>query len=254
MPRDLQERAARALPAEHVTWVDGWWLRDAPRCSWWVGSVLPHGPADPAHLPHRVVTAERFYADRGAVARFQICPGACPDGLDGFLAARGYRRDSPMSLQVAATADVAGGTPSGALPVRVDDRPTADWFEVWRAVHGDGADPVAERAMLDRVTLPTAYARGVLGDDVVAVGRAVADGGWVGVFGMATLPGARGRGAARAVLAALARWAAGQRADRMYLQVERGNDPALRLYGRAGFRQLAAYHYRVRGPRSDHAS
>jgi hypothetical protein len=54
------------------------------------------------------------------------------------------------------------------------------------------------------VERPGTYACAVIGDDVVAVGRAVADAGWAGVFGMATLPEARGQGAARSVLSALA--------------------------------------------------
>jgi GNAT superfamily N-acetyltransferase len=91
------------------------------------------------------------------------------------------------------------------------------------------------------VRQPSAYASVALGGEVVAVGRAVADTGWVGVFGMGTLPTARGRGAARAVLAALARWAEG---DRMYLQVERDNAAAMRLYERMGFAEACAYHYR----------
>jgi GNAT superfamily N-acetyltransferase len=57
------------------------------------------------------------------------------------------------------------------------------------------------------VERPCGYARVTIGDAVVAVGRVVADTGWAGVFGMATLPGARGKGAARSVLAALADWA-----------------------------------------------
>jgi len=82
------------------------------------------------------------------------------------------------------------------------------------------------------------------GDDVVAVGRAVADTGWAGVFGMATLPRARGTGAARDVLAALADWA-GAHTDSMYLQVERDNIPALRLYEGTGFREMCGFHYRT---------
>lgn len=99
--------------------------------------------------------------------------------------------------------------------------------------------------MLDRVERPSVYARAMSGDDVVAVGRAVADAGWAGVFGMATLPEARGRGAAHSVLAALADWAGVHGADRMYLQVERDNVPALRLYERAGFTEVCGYHYRT---------
>ncbi len=253
--RGLQERTAHALPASHVEDADGWWLRHSPGCAWWAGTVLPHGEAGPDELTRRVVRAERFYAGRGVVARFQISPRACPDGLDAFLADRGYRRESPMSLRAAATAQVlerlpretsrpgeARG-PEDAPRVRVEDRPEREWFAVWHAVHGGDSD--AEWAMLARVGRPCAYAGATIDGDVVAVGRAVADTGWAGVFGMATLPEARGRGAARGVLAALAGWAATRQAGRMYLQVDHGNVAATRLYERAGFAELCGYHYRT---------
>lgn len=218
--------------------------------------MLPHGEAGPGELVRRVAGAEKFYAAHGAVARFQIsapaCPHgldapACPHGLDALLAERGYRRESPMSLQVASTAHVLDRLPAAPLRVDVDDRPGPAWLGVWHAVHGYGADPRGERDMLERVEQPCGYARAMAGDNVVAVGRAVAGTGWAGVFGMATLPQARGKGAARCVLAALARWAASHHAGHMYLQVERGNVPALRLYEQAGFTRICRYHYRTAG-------
>jgi ribosomal protein S18 acetylase RimI-like enzyme len=245
MIKDVQERAARALPAERVEDADGWWLRYAPRSPWWVGTVLPHRAAGPDELPRRVVGAEGFYAAYGAVTRFQITPSACPDGLDTLLAERGYRRESPVSLRVAPTARVLDGLPADALRVEVDDRPTSRWFAAWYAVQGSGLDVRSGWTLLERVPQPVGYARAMIGDDVVAVGRVVADTGWAGVFGMATLPRARGQGAARGVLAALARWADARRADHMYLQVERGNVAALRLYERAGFTEICGYHYRT---------
>jgi N-acetylglutamate synthase len=245
--RGLQERAARALPAEHVEDVAGWWLRHAPCCSWWVGTVLPHGDARPGDLGRRVVGAEEFYAGHSAAARFQISPGACPEGLDAVLAERGYRRQSPVSLQVASTARVLEQAPTGALRVRWDDRPTPAWFDIWHAVHGHDGDPRAEWDMLARVDAPSTYVSAMVGNDVVAVGRAVADTGWAGVFGMAVLPEARGKSAARKVLAALADWAGAHEADRMYLQVERDNMPAARLYERTGFSEICRYHYRTAG-------
>jgi GNAT superfamily N-acetyltransferase len=87
----------------------------------------------------------------------------------------------------------------------------------------------------------------LIGADVIAVGRAVTETGWAGVFGMATVPHARGTGAAGHVLAALARWAADHDAAHMYLQVERDNTAARRLYERAGFTELCRYHYRTGG-------
>lgn len=245
--RGLQERAARAFPAEHSKDVEGWWLRHAPSCAWWVGTVLPHRDVTPGELVCRVAGTEEFYAGRGAAARFQISPGACPEGLDAVLAARDYRRRLLMSLQMASTARVLEQASTGSLRVRLDDRPTRTWFEIWHAVHGNGGDAHSEWDLLGRVEQPCAYASAMVGDDLLAVGRAVADSGWAGVFGMATLPEARGKGAARTVLAALAGWAGAHEADRMYLQVERDNIPALRLYERTGFSEICGYHYRTAG-------
>lgn len=242
----LQERAARALPAVRVEDAEGWWLRHAPGCPWWAGSVLPHREAGPDELVRRVVEAERFYAVHGAVARFQISPGACPRGLDTLLAARGYRRESPMSLRVAPTARVLERLPAGLTRVEVEDRLSRTWFDSWLAVHRPG-DPRSERELLARVEPPSGYARAMIGDEVVAVGRVVAEAGWAGVFGVATLPQARRMGAARGMLAALAGWAAAHRGDHMYLQVEQGNAAAVRLYAQAGFTETCAYHYRNAG-------
>jgi ribosomal protein S18 acetylase RimI-like enzyme len=177
----------------------------------------------------------------------QISPGACPVGLDEALAERGYRIDSPMSLQSASTVHVIDRLPADGVRVRVDDEPTDAWFETWRAVHGTGGDSGPERDMLRRVGRPSVYASVVTGAGVLAVGRAVAETGWAGVFGMATHPDARGRGAAREVLAALARWAAEHGAGHMYLQVEYDNTRARRLYEGAGFTELCRYHYRTGG-------
>ncbi|AKH86267.1 GNAT family acetyltransferase [Streptomyces sp. CNQ-509] len=253
--RGLQERAARALPAEVVEHADGWWLRHDSGSSWWVASVLPHGPDGPggpgtsaatAGLARRVARAEEFYARHGGTARFQITPDACPAGLDALLAGRGYDRSHPVSLQAAAVAEIPGQRAGGPLRVRIEDRPVDAWFGVWLAVRGEGAGAAAW-GLLDRVAGPSAYARVLHGDETVAVGRAVADSGWAGVFAMATLPAARGRGAGGRVLGALAEWAGAHGATGLYLQVERDNPAALRLYARAGFREVCTYHYRTAG-------
>ncbi len=253
---ELQERAARALPAAHVEQLGSWWLRSSPGCAWWVGSVLPHGEAAAAGLPAMVAAAEAFSVARGGTATFQVCPGACPAGLDDVLAARGYRRHTPMSLQAAAVAEVLVRLPAGTHDapaagrhdVRLAEHPGEDWWAVWRAGihHGEGADRTSEEALLGRVATPSALATATAGGEPVSIARAVADTGWAGVFDVVTLPHARGRGAASAVLAALAGWAEMQDCTGLYLQVERDNIAARDLYAEVGFAEVAAYHYRGR--------
>jgi ribosomal protein S18 acetylase RimI-like enzyme len=77
------------------------------------------------------------------------------------------------------------------------------------------------------------------------MGLFAADSGWAGVFAMATVPEFRGQGIATEVLGAGARWAAGQDATRLYLQVEEDNAAAIGLYTRAGFTRSYGYHYRI---------
>ncbi len=240
----LLDRAASALPAAVEENRHGWRLRHTDSSMWWAGATLAHGGPENEPLDARVRAAEEFYATHGAPARFQVCP-ECPPGLDTTLAARGYRWASPMSLQVATTAQIADQVSAPPLQVCLDDRPTAPWFEIWHAVHAADADPEPEWRLLRRIDRPSGYVTVLTGSQPVAVGRAVADNGWAGVFGMATLPHARGQGAATAVLAALARWAADQHAGHMYLQIEDVNAAAQRLYAAAGFAKTLTYHYRT---------
>ncbi|NGY65847.1 GNAT family N-acetyltransferase [Lentzea sp. NEAU-D13] len=234
--KTLQEYAARAQPAAHVEEAGGWWLRHSPGDAWWVSAVLPHDQED------RVARAEEFCAERACEVRFQITPGVCADDLDARLHDRGYERGHAMSLQIASTAEVLRHAQADAGEVTT--RPTDAWLAAWRAV--TTRDVSAERDLLSRVEHPSAYAFAEVDGQVVAVGRAVAENGWAGVFGMATLPHARGQGAARSVLAALASWAAARETDRMYLQMEKANNSAFRLYERTGFREVCTYHYRFR--------
>jgi ribosomal protein S18 acetylase RimI-like enzyme len=135
---------------------------------------------------------------------------------------------------------------SPRLRVEVAEDLDAEWFRLLMAAQETAGDPAPELRLLQRVDQPSAYATATVAGRPVAVGRAVADTGWAGVFSMATLPDARRLGAARAVLIALADWASAAGADRLYLQVTDESSAAVSLYRRAGFRVAGIYHYRDR--------
>ncbi|MGH3385253.1 MAG: GNAT family N-acetyltransferase [Nocardioidaceae bacterium] len=233
--RELLERAARATPAAVEDRSSGWWFRHTDGNAWWSGAVLAHGASDDGRLTERIEAAERFYAERDAAARFQVCPG-CPPDLDRMLADRGYRWEAPISLQAMEVAVPVEVRPAAGLDVRVGSRPDPG-SRVVLAASGGPRTVAGGRS---------AYVTVSADDEPVAIGRAVADDGWTGVFGMVTTPSARRRGAARVVLSVIAHWACEQDAPRLYLQVERANTAACRLYAAAGFTEVASYHYRVK--------
>jgi GNAT superfamily N-acetyltransferase len=207
--------------------------------------VLPHGvELTRAELEDLIGTAEAYTSERGIATLMQMTRGAVSPDLDALLEARGYERQASVSLQTATTSEVLALASRGALRVRLEEQPTRAWFEAWHSVVGGDPDP--QWRLLRRIEQRTAFASVELGDETVAVGRSVAEAGWAGVFGMATRPEARGKGAAGAVLAALADWASVNDAPRMYLHVEHENEGAMRLYARVGFSELAPFYFRVK--------
>lgn len=101
--------------------------------------------------------------------------------------------------------------------------------------------------VLRRIPSPAGFAIARVEGRPAGVGIAVCEGGWSGVFCMATDPAMRRRGVARAVLSALAEWSRAQRAHGLYLQVECDNAPAQALYASLGFTRSHGYHFRA-GP------
>jgi GNAT superfamily N-acetyltransferase len=80
------------------------------------------------------------------------------------------------------------------------------------------------------------------------IGLGAVERGWLGLFGLATRPEARGRGVGTAVVGSLVRWGRGEGATGAYLQVEDDNTTARSLFATVGFSPHHRYHYRILRP------
>jgi GNAT superfamily N-acetyltransferase len=246
---ELESVAARAWPAAEVEALGGWRLRYTSGVTRRGNSVWPGpgAPSDggPGPLAAAIERAERFYAERGAPARFQLVPGC--EALDAALAERGYRTESPVSVQTVDLSLLAARPAGGAgIEVEVADACSADWWSVAGERSRFATVQNVYSGLLARIGARAGFALARRRGAPVATALGVADAAWAGVFSMLVLPEERRRGAARALLGGLARWASARGAERLYLQVERDNPAALALYASAGFRERYGYHYRLR--------
>lgn len=246
----IERRAFDAWPAEETASLDGWCLRAMRGVSRRANSVWPGDATGSMSLEARIERAEPWYASRGLRPAFQLSPLSKPSGIEAALEARGYIVEAPVSIQVASARAVAAEAPRVAA--RVDAELTDDWFEISARRGRFAAVSDVYRGLLGRLGARARYALAYVdgkpaGVGLGVVGTALGE-GCLGVFSMLSLPAGRRRGAAQALLAALAARAVAEGVDRMYLQVERDNAPALALYARASFREAYGYHYRVRGP------
>jgi N-acetylglutamate synthase len=114
--------------------------------------------------------------------------------------------------------------------------------DAWLSLYGRtaGIDPGVVRQVLgsgDEVAFAS------IGDPVVAIGRGVVSGDWLGLQAVEVVPDHRRRGLAKAIVHALLDWGASRGALSAYLQTLPDNTAALGLYTRYGFVTHHAYRY-----------
>ncbi len=234
----LDEVIAAAWRAPEVEELDGWQLRHGYGLTGRANSAWPRRDDGRLPLEDKIARVEAFYRGRGLRPKVQLSPASEPEGLDDELAARGYERSADILIE---TATVQVPEHGSAWEVALAAEPDELWLEIW--LESRGFSPAGREHALKIL-------RGSDGDTVfarageAAIGRAVVHAGWTAVGSMVTRPEARRRGAARALLAALAGWACGH-GTQLCLNVEETNRPARALYESTGFGPAYAYWYRT---------
>jgi N-acetylglutamate synthase len=236
----IEAAAVRSWPAPETVDIDGWLWRYASGGSFRANSVSTlafHG----ADVDAAVREAERRYAAQGAPCRFTVTEASEPGDIDVRLAALGYARGDehvtmakPIAASALAPADVT--LSAGSSP---------EWLAVYLAGLSPDRRQVAP-AILAGLPAHRTFLACRRAGTVIGSGLSVADGAFASVQCMATLAGARRRGAARAVLTAIEAWAAAQGCTHLYLQAESANAAALPLYEAVGFRVAGRYHVRTK--------
>jgi ribosomal protein S18 acetylase RimI-like enzyme len=236
---ELDRLAARAWPPLEEECVGEWRLRFSRGVTNRANSVLPLGPDEGPALAERLAAVETAYRRRGLPPKFQLIASAWPPELADALRVRGYVEDSPTLVM---SAPIGDWHSTGTRLARAWHR---EWFDVWWTVdrRGGDAEAGAARGILDRIEPETRFADRGDGDRVAAVGLGVLDGDWLGVYCMATLPDARRRGHAGAILGELLGWGAAAGARNAHLSVAAGNVQAQALYRSFGFEAVQEYRY-----------
>ncbi|OAE03585.1 GNAT family N-acetyltransferase [Arthrobacter sp. OY3WO11] len=235
-----------AWPAPERLDVGEWVLRAADGVTQRANSVWPR---DPALKPQEaLLEAARWYRMRRLPLIFQVADTAANSGLNHFLDAQGFTRQSE-TLIMARPAGPQGGHPAVA-GVEILDEPNEEWLHLWWSVDGRGGGQARETARLIVTGCPALYALARDDDGVpAAVGRLALVGATGGIYCMATSPAHRRRGYAAAVLQALLSAGNARNVESFWLLVTAANAGARELYQQAGFEEAGRYLYRQERPR-----
>jgi len=192
-------------------------------------------------LAEKIPYCERMYEAAALPALFRITPFSLPAGLDEELARRGYERFDDTAVQAMS---IDCGKLDGGDAQAMD---LSAWCE---AVGELRRSPIGHRsshyARLDGMPLAKRAVAIKSQGRVLATGLTIVEGDCAGLFDIVTHEEARRQGHARNVVSSLLRLAWELGARHAYLQVQRDNEPARRLYARFGFEEKYLYWYRGR--------
>lgn len=235
---DLERATLDAVVPHALETLPGWLLPFDTSTIGRAKSAVPlsHQLQD-ADIVHTI--ADR-YAVHGLSAAYRVADVSALANLHRELHSAGYRPEQATLVQIGSATRLLQvfGTGNATLT----QQPTAAWSDVYVAPGFDAVDGAHRVQALSR-SPHVVYASLVDAQGPVAAGTASFSHGWASVHGMRTLERARGRGLAGCALAALAQQAVARGIDRVFLQVDESNAPALALYRRAGFQTAWRYHY-----------
>ena len=188
--------------------------------------------------PEAIDEVAAAYRDHGLKPAFRIADVPSLAAVRDDLTARGFAPVQPTIFKTGNAVDLAE---LSAAPAHILPEPDNAWAAVFLGDGFDHADGAHRIAALAR-SPGAVYGAAGEGGETQGVGVMSFGATWAGIHGMRTAPAHRGKGVAAAVLAALGREALSRGVERVFLQVEEDN-PARRLYRRAGFSAAWRYHY-----------
>ncbi|MGE0098347.1 MAG: GNAT family N-acetyltransferase [Hydrogenophaga sp.] len=234
----LERATLQAVAPEAVEILPGWLL---PMDGGTVGRAHSAVPLSHEQPDTGVLNAiVNRYEARGFAPVFRLPDIDAFHGMHRALQRQGFTRRQPTLTQTARVADLLA-MPAG-LAGELAAAPDAAWLAMFL---GEGLDPVdgISRARSLARAAGTMYASWREDGQTLACGAASFSHGWLGVHGMRTAAAQRGRGLAARLLRTMAQEAERRGIERVFLQVDASNAPALSLYRRLGFGTAWPYAY-----------
>ena len=244
----VEEAGVNASAPREQLWVDGWLLRFSPgkakraRC---IQAVAPGRLSVQARLERCLA----LYSKHALRPYVRITPFSQPPGLDALLAEQGMERIDDTRVMIATLPEAIEATASDAhidtgwrfQPATSED--FAEWVGVQHGSPGPERTAHAER-LRDAPVQHHAVLVTDADGETVAGGQVALEDDLAGLYDIFTAAAARKRGLALTLCRHLLARAAREGARTAYLQVDRENEPARRVYRRLGFEDAYSYHYR----------
>jgi N-acetylglutamate synthase len=258
-PRLLEELTLNAWPPLETLLFDGWVLSFSDGYTRRANSIHPLYPAR-LPLSAKIETCEAIYAARSQQAVFKLTSSEDDAQLDRALADLAYQLAATTSVQTAPLAPIAasagvvsttnpryeaGGHLERDSEITLATSLEATWLADFNRLSATPTrfEPTM-RALLEKIVPAHTFASITHDGQAVALGLAVAEHGYVGLFDIVVDSRVRNQGLGRRLVTRLLEWGQAHAATHAYLAVMLDNAPAIHLYAQLGFHEQYRYWYR----------
>jgi ribosomal protein S18 acetylase RimI-like enzyme len=245
----IEDAGLNASAPPQQRWMDGWLLRFSPAKAKRARCINPLAEGR-LPLARKLELAAAAYQDAGLPLMLRITPFSQPPGLDDALAELGFARFDDTRVMVCADLAATVATRSERAPPPGTHWAPSNADDFARAVGALRGTPI-DQALAHAERLrhsPVPYHGQLLRRDgdgaVLACGQFAVEADLAGLYDVHTLADHRGQGLASLLCERMLSLSAAIGARSAYLQVESENGPARHIYGRLGFVDAYAYHYR----------
>ncbi len=241
--RKIEELSMNAWPSYKIELYDKWLIRFSHQYTYRTNCVEQIGPSE-IDIHTKINYCEQIYSEYNTPCSFKISPIISED-FDSLLQSRDY--DIKHVTEVM-TMSLTGFSeqPDSSVNVYITDTITDDWILGLFNINGT-TNPIHKRivpSMFKAIPKKTIVAAVTEDGKMVASGLGILDRDDLGIYAIYTDELYRGRGYAHAICTTIINRGIQMGAHYSYLQVVKGNMPAVRLYQSLGYKYDYTYWFR----------
>lgn len=243
--KEIEDMSLNAWPSHQIMIYDGWLLRFSYFYTHRTNCVEQIG-ASSLPLEEKTAFCEQVYKRWGTPCIFKITP-LMPAAFDSFLEKRGYRIEHTVTNMLCRLPKEPVLVPASPQKVLISSTITDAWIDALfqlkkttNVMHRKVVPSMYRSIPMDTIAVSVKD-----GSQTIATGLGILDRNYVGVYAIHVKEEYRHQHYAQNIVASILNEARARGAEYAYLQVVKGNTPAISLYHALGFEDLYTDWFRV---------
>lgn len=250
MYKNIEEYSLNAWPALQSFVCDGWLLRFAAGYTKRSNSISPIYVGESKKVLDKIKYCESIYSGLNMDTIFKISPFVTAKKIDRILEDMQYVMVEPSSVKLLNLSKIEEPQHNH---VTISTEFTDEWAQILSSFNNLSATTIEiTKQLLSTSFLTKGFFTLYDGDIPVACGVGVIEQNYVGLFDIITGYPYRNKGYGKQLILNILKWAKLNGATHSYLQVVKGNESAIKLYRKLGYREVYTYWYRYKKLRLDH--